>query len=108
MRPRGRCAQWCPPRNRHDWQRWSAIVALPTSGAAVIRARATDENGVSQPDHPTLWNPGGDGGSHPPGRDRGRIVRDPEKPARTLIRGGNRFSERSHSTEKNVARLLSH
>ena len=56
-------AQLRPPRNRYDWQRWSAIVTLPTSGAAVIRARATDENGVSQPDHPVLWNPGGYGGN---------------------------------------------
>jgi DMSO/TMAO reductase YedYZ molybdopterin-dependent catalytic subunit len=52
-----------PPRNRYDWQRWSAEVALPASGAVVIHARATDENGVTQPDAPTLWNPGGYGGN---------------------------------------------
>jgi sulfite oxidase len=52
-----------PPRNRYDWQRWRVEVPLPASGALVIRARATDQNGVVQPEHPTFWNPGGYGGN---------------------------------------------
>jgi sulfite oxidase len=51
------------PRNRYDWQRWTASVPLPSSGSTVIRVRATDENGLTQPEHPTLWNPGGYGGN---------------------------------------------
>ncbi len=51
------------PRNRYDWQRWRVQVALPASGAVVIRARATDSNCVTQPESPTLWNPGGYGGN---------------------------------------------
>ncbi|MFL6303969.1 MAG: sulfite oxidase [Candidatus Sulfotelmatobacter sp.] len=56
-------AELKPLRNRYDWQRWSAQVALPASGAVAIRARATDENGVTQPESPALWNPGGYGGN---------------------------------------------
>jgi DMSO/TMAO reductase YedYZ molybdopterin-dependent catalytic subunit len=51
-----------PPRNRYDWQRWSAHVAV-ASGAAVIMARATDDRGMTQPETPALWNPGGYGGN---------------------------------------------
>jgi DMSO/TMAO reductase YedYZ molybdopterin-dependent catalytic subunit len=58
-----RDAELKAPRNRYDWRRWSAQAALPASGASVIRARATDENGVTQPETPTLWNPGGYGGN---------------------------------------------
>jgi DMSO/TMAO reductase YedYZ molybdopterin-dependent catalytic subunit len=52
-----------PPRNRYDWQRWHARVALPSSGAAVLRVRATDMTGSVQPESPTSWNPGGYGGN---------------------------------------------
>jgi DMSO/TMAO reductase YedYZ molybdopterin-dependent catalytic subunit len=52
-----------PPRNRYDWQRWRAAIALPASGAVVIRARATDENDATQPERPAPWNPGGYGGN---------------------------------------------
>ena len=31
-------AELKPPRNRYDWHRWSVQVALPASGAVVIRA----------------------------------------------------------------------
>jgi len=51
------------PRNCYDWQRWSLAIALPASGAVVIRVRATDQNGAVQPDHPMVWNPGGYGGN---------------------------------------------
>jgi len=52
-----------PPRNRYDWQRWNASVALPASGAAVLRVRATDTAGNVQPEAPADWNPGGYGGN---------------------------------------------
>jgi DMSO/TMAO reductase YedYZ molybdopterin-dependent catalytic subunit len=51
-----------PPRNRYDWQRWSAHIALP-AGAAIVMARATDDRGLTQPETPALWNPGGYGGN---------------------------------------------
>lgn len=52
-----------PPRNRYDWQRWRAAIALPPSGAAVLRVRATDTAGNVQPETPANWNPGGYGGN---------------------------------------------
>ena len=52
-----------PPRNRYDWQRWQASIALPATGAAVLRARATDMAGNVQPEKPMNWNPGGYGGN---------------------------------------------
>jgi sulfite oxidase len=49
------------PKNRYDWQRWSATIAAPSSGHLEIWARATDDNGVTQPLHPVNWNPHGVG-----------------------------------------------
>ncbi len=49
------------PRNRYDWQRWTARVMLPSDGYFEIAARATDSRGVSQPFAPNLWNPEGYG-----------------------------------------------
>jgi DMSO/TMAO reductase YedYZ molybdopterin-dependent catalytic subunit len=49
------------PRNRHDWRRWTATVAIPERGAVEILARATDSAGASQPLTAEGWNPGGYG-----------------------------------------------
>ena len=42
-------------RRRHGWQWWELITRLDRPGPAVIRARATDLAGRSQPDEPA-WN----------------------------------------------------
>jgi len=53
-----------PPKNRHDWQRWTAEVGVPDGAAALeIWARATDENGNQQPLEAENWNPHGVGGN---------------------------------------------
>ncbi len=57
-------AHWHPaklhaPRNRYDWQRWIADVALPGDGYFDLCVRATDSNGVSQPVFAQNWNPQG-------------------------------------------------
>jgi sulfite oxidase len=49
------------PRNRYDWQRWTARVTLPSDGYFEICSRATDNRGVSQPFAANLWNPEGYG-----------------------------------------------
>merc|ERR1719215_44010 len=41
------------PANRFAWQRWSALVTLPSEGAWCLMSRATDEIGRVQP----LMNP---------------------------------------------------
>ncbi|WP_246179824.1 sulfite oxidase [Microvirga thermotolerans] len=50
-----------PLRNRYDWARWSAILAVPGDGDYEIWARATDSAGRSQPLVPENWNPNGYG-----------------------------------------------
>jgi sulfite oxidase len=50
-----------PPRNRHDWRRWTMSVALPSDGYYEIWARATDSANRSQPHIAGNWNPGGYG-----------------------------------------------
>jgi DMSO/TMAO reductase YedYZ molybdopterin-dependent catalytic subunit len=59
-------ATWRPanlgqPRNRYDWQRWTAQVALPSQGYYEIWCRATDANGLGQPHVAGNWNPQGYG-----------------------------------------------
>ena len=47
------------PINRLAWQRWTTKLKLPEFGYYEIWARATDENGVSQPMVLPGWNPKG-------------------------------------------------
>src|SRR5947209_7898695 len=49
------------PKNKYDWQRWTATVRLPSDGYFEIWARATDSKGVMQPHQAGLWNPQGYG-----------------------------------------------
>jgi DMSO/TMAO reductase YedYZ molybdopterin-dependent catalytic subunit len=49
------------PRNRYDWQRWTATVKLPSDGYYEVWARATDSRGVVQPHIAGNWNPQGYG-----------------------------------------------
>jgi DMSO/TMAO reductase YedYZ molybdopterin-dependent catalytic subunit len=61
-------ASWQPaslaePRNRYDWRRWTARVALPQDGYYEIWSRATDETGTMQPHIAGNWNPSGYGGN---------------------------------------------
>jgi sulfite oxidase len=51
------------PKNKYDWQRWTATVKLPSDGYFEIWARATDEKGVAQPHQAGFWNPQGYGGN---------------------------------------------
>jgi DMSO/TMAO reductase YedYZ molybdopterin-dependent catalytic subunit len=51
------------PKNKYDWQRWTATVSPPSDGYYEIWVRGTDSNGVMQPFAPTLWNPQGYGGN---------------------------------------------
>lgn len=52
-----------PPKNRYDWQRWTAAVKLPNDGYYEIWSRATDSSDVMQPHLPGNWNPQGYGGN---------------------------------------------
>jgi len=59
-------ASWKPanlgqPKNRYDWQRWTATVTLPSDGYFEIWARATDSRGFMQPHVAGNWNPQGYG-----------------------------------------------
>ena len=51
------------PKNRFDWQRWSASVNLPSDGYYEIWTRATDSAGAMQPHLAGAWNPQGYGGN---------------------------------------------
>ena len=42
-------------RRRHSWQWWELITHLEGPGTFMLRARATDLAGRSQPEHPE-WN----------------------------------------------------
>ena len=42
-------------RKRHSWQWWELITRVERPGAVVVRARATDLAGRSQPEGPE-WN----------------------------------------------------
>lgn len=47
------------PPNRLAWQRWTTSVEFPEPGYFEVWARATDENGLSQPMVVPGWNPKG-------------------------------------------------
>lgn len=48
-----------PAKNRLAWQRWSAEVSFPQAGYFEVWARATDDQGRSQPMVVPGWNPKG-------------------------------------------------
>ena len=53
-----------PPRNRHDWQRWSADITIRDGIHSLdVWARATDTRGNVQPVEALNWNPHGVGGN---------------------------------------------
>ncbi|MET0866987.1 MAG: sulfite oxidase [Pseudorhodoplanes sp.] len=56
-------AQLGKPKNRYDWQRWTATVKLPSDGYYEIWTRATNSRGVAQPHVAGNWNPQGYGGN---------------------------------------------
>jgi DMSO/TMAO reductase YedYZ molybdopterin-dependent catalytic subunit len=56
-----RRAQLSKPKNKYDWQRWTATVKLPSDGYYEIWTRATDSRGVAQPHIAGNWNPQGYG-----------------------------------------------
>jgi DMSO/TMAO reductase YedYZ molybdopterin-dependent catalytic subunit len=49
------------PKNRYDWQRWTAMLRLPSDGYYEMWVRATDSRGVVQPHIAGNWNPQGYG-----------------------------------------------
>jgi sulfite oxidase len=51
------------PKNRYDWQRWTASVRLPSDGYYEIWTRGTDSRGFMQPHIAGFWNPQGYGGN---------------------------------------------
>ena len=51
------------PKNRYDWQRWTASVKLPRDGYYEVWARAMDSRGQMQPHVAPNWNPSGYGGN---------------------------------------------
>ena len=51
------------PKNKYDWQRWTAAAKLPSDGYYEIWARATDSKGAMQPHMAPFWNPSGYGGN---------------------------------------------
>jgi sulfite oxidase len=54
-------ADLSPPRNRYDWQRWTAKLRLPSEGYYEVWTRATDQRGIMQPHIAGNWNPQGYG-----------------------------------------------
>lgn len=51
-------AELDPPPNPYSWQRWRADLTFPQAGYYEIWARATDDEGISQP-FAINWNPKG-------------------------------------------------
>jgi DMSO/TMAO reductase YedYZ molybdopterin-dependent catalytic subunit len=51
------------PKNKYDWQRWTAKVKLPSDGYFEVWARGTDSKGAMQPHQAGFWNPQGYGGN---------------------------------------------
>jgi len=51
------------PKNKYDWQRWTATVKLPSDGYFEIWTRGTDSRGIMQPHVAGFWNPQGYGGN---------------------------------------------
>lgn len=58
-----RQAQLRPPKNRYDWQRWTATARVPSEGYYEVWTRATDQRGTMQPHIAGNWNPQGYGGN---------------------------------------------
>ena len=54
-------AKLSDPKNKYDWQRWTATVKLPSDGYYEIWTRGTDSAGVAQPFVAGFWNPQGYG-----------------------------------------------
>ena len=51
------------PKNKYDWQRWTASVSLPSDGYYEIWTRGTNSKGEMQPHIAGSWNPQGYGGN---------------------------------------------
>lgn len=49
------------PKNKFDWQRWTANIKVPSDGYYEIWTKATDSNGKAQPHVAANWNPQGYG-----------------------------------------------
>ncbi len=49
------------PKNKYDWQRWTAKVKVPSDGYYEIWTRGTDSKGTMQPHIAGNWNPQGYG-----------------------------------------------
>jgi hypothetical protein len=47
------------PHNRYSWQRWRQSIIAPQAGYYEVWARATDNQGNSQPMVVPGWNPRG-------------------------------------------------
>jgi DMSO/TMAO reductase YedYZ molybdopterin-dependent catalytic subunit len=58
-----RAAKLEKPKNKYDWQRWTATVRLPSDGYFEVWTRGTDSRGVTQPHVAGFWNPQGYGGN---------------------------------------------
>jgi DMSO/TMAO reductase YedYZ molybdopterin-dependent catalytic subunit len=56
-------AKVASPKNKYDWQRWTATVKLPSDGYFEIWTRGTDSKGMMQPHLAGFWNPQGYGGN---------------------------------------------
>lgn len=56
-------AQLERPKNKYDWQRWTAAMKVPVDGYYEIWTRGTDSKGVMQPHQAGFWNPQGYGGN---------------------------------------------
>jgi sulfite oxidase len=54
-------AKVSPPKNKFDWQRWTAEVKVLSDGYYEIWSKATDTNGKAQPHVAANWNPQGYG-----------------------------------------------
>ena len=55
-------ANLAKPKNKYDWQRWTATVKLPSDGYYEIWTRATD-CAAHAAAHAGYWNPQGYGGN---------------------------------------------
>lgn len=47
-----RAARLSGERNRHAWRRWELILRMEAPGPTIIRARARDRSGATQPEEP--------------------------------------------------------
>jgi DMSO/TMAO reductase YedYZ molybdopterin-dependent catalytic subunit len=54
-------ARLAPPKNKYDWQRWTAALRVPSDGYYELWSRATDSDGKMQPHAAANWNPQGYG-----------------------------------------------